>query len=281
LIGSIRRECTNHLLVFHDRSTFPINRWRLSACSSCGLLIEKKGSGLSLIQDLQRQNHLLRDLLQVFTLTIDHASREHRMNMSPLLMAAGLIMKCCDVVVAQAPLVADLEPVRKFQVEPALTDDDEDVATDISGIACMPPTGATRTCLVVNDQDRSAQFVTIEGHRVIGGRKLQLIGKQPSDTTIGQQPRGVECSDGNAKFKDLDGEGVAFAESHFYVSGSHGCSRSSNKFRLSSFILARVRVDAQGLVVDRDGTPVEASRSVEEHVETTYRLAKCCGPRHK
>ena len=32
------------------------NRWRLSACSSCSLLIEKKGSGLSLIQDLQRHN---------------------------------------------------------------------------------------------------------------------------------------------------------------------------------------------------------------------------------
>ena len=32
------------------------NRWRLSACSSCGLLIEKKGSGLSLIQDLRRDN---------------------------------------------------------------------------------------------------------------------------------------------------------------------------------------------------------------------------------
>src|SRR5947209_7204899 len=30
------------------------NRWRLSACSSYCLLIEKKGSGLSLIQDLQR-----------------------------------------------------------------------------------------------------------------------------------------------------------------------------------------------------------------------------------
>jgi hypothetical protein len=196
------------------------------------------------------------------------------MNMSPLLMAAGLIMVCCDVVLAQTPLIADLEPVRKFQVGPALTDDDEEVATDISGMACMPPAGATRTCLVVNDQDRSAQFVTIEDHRVIGGRKLQLIGKQPSDAIIGQEPREVECSDGKAKFKDLDGEGVAFAEPHFYVSGSHGCSRNSNKFRLSSFILARVRVDARGLVVDRDGAPVEASRSVEQYVDTTYRLAE-------
>jgi Protein of unknown function (DUF3616) len=196
------------------------------------------------------------------------------MNASRLLMAAGLIMVCCDVVLAQTPLVADLEPLRKLQVGPALTDDDEEVATDISGMACMPPAGATRTCLVINDQDRSAQFVTIEGQRLIGGRKLQLIGKQPSDAIIGQEPRGVECSDGKAKFKDLDGEGVAFAESHFYVSGSHGCSRNSNKFRLSSFILARVRVDAQGRAVDRDGTPVEASRSVEQHVETTYQLAE-------
>jgi hypothetical protein len=196
------------------------------------------------------------------------------MNMSRLLMAAGLVTVCCDVVLAQSPLVADLEPLRKFQVEPALTDDDEDVATDISGVACMPPAGATRICLVVNDQDQSAQFVTIEGHRVIGGRKLRLIGKQPSGAVIGEEPRGVECSDGKAKFKDLDGEGVAFAESHFYISGSHGCSRDSNKFRLSSFILARVRVDAQGRVVDRDGVLVESSRSVEEYVDTTYRLAE-------
>jgi predicted phage terminase large subunit-like protein len=32
------------------------NRWRLSACPSCNLLVEKKGSGLSLIQDLRRDN---------------------------------------------------------------------------------------------------------------------------------------------------------------------------------------------------------------------------------
>lgn len=32
------------------------HRWRTAGCSSYALLIEKKGSGLSLIQDLQRQN---------------------------------------------------------------------------------------------------------------------------------------------------------------------------------------------------------------------------------
>jgi hypothetical protein len=195
------------------------------------------------------------------------------MNVPLLLMVAGVIMTCCDVVLAQTPQVADLEPVRNFHVEPGLTDDDEDVATDISGIACMPLAGATRSCLVINDQDRSAQFVTIEGNRVIGGRRLQLLGKQPSDTIIGQKPREVECADGKAKFKDLDGEGVAFAQSYYYIAGSHGCSRNSNKFRLSSFILARVRVDPQGRVVERDGAQVEASQSVQQYVETTYRLA--------
>ena len=48
---------------------------------------------------------------------------QHWMNMSRFLIAAGLIMVCCDVVLAKAPLVADLEPLRKFQVEPALTDE--------------------------------------------------------------------------------------------------------------------------------------------------------------
>src|SRR5262249_9607416 len=160
----------------------------------------------------------------------------HRMNTSWLLMAAGLIIGCCNVVLAQTPLVADLEPVRKLHVESSLTDDDGEVATDISGMACMPSVSATRSCLVINDQDRSAQFVTIEGDRVIGGPRLPLIEKQPPDAIIGQEPREVDCSGGKAKFKDLDGEGVAFAESYYYVAGSHGCSRNKDKFRLSSFI---------------------------------------------
>jgi hypothetical protein len=85
-----------------------------------------------------------------------------------------------------------------------------------------------------------------------------LIGKKPSDATLGKEPQEAHCSEGKAKFKDLDGEAVAFAGSYFYIAGSHGCSRHSNKFRTSSFILARVQVDEQG----RPGA-----------VDTTYRLA--------
>src|SRR5262245_30246809 len=34
-------------------------------------------------------------------------------------------------------------------------------ATDISGMACMPPVGTRRTCLLVNDENKNAQFATI------------------------------------------------------------------------------------------------------------------------
>lgn len=55
----------------------------------------------------------------------------------------------------------------------------------------------------------------------------------------------MKCSAGKDNdFKDLDGEAVALDDKYFYVVGSHGCSRNSNKFRASSFILARISIDA-------------------------------------
>jgi hypothetical protein len=175
-----------------------------------------------------------------------------RLSFITLLLIAGF-----GAARAQAPLVSNLEPIRILQTQ-GLTDDDDETASDISGIACMPGTIDGWRCMVINDEDRAAQLVRIAGSALIGGDKVPLIGKKPSATTLGQEPQDAGCSEGKAKFKDLDGEGVAFAAPHFYVVGSHGCSRNSNKFRTSSFILARIAVDAQGTT----GT-----------VDTTYRLA--------
>jgi hypothetical protein len=175
-----------------------------------------------------------------------------------LLLIALLLGAWSEQSWAQSPLVSNLEPVRILEAQ-NLTDDDDEAANDISGIACVPPTGAARICLVINDEDRFAQSVKLEGNRVIGGPKFQLIDKRPSDSTIGNEPQGAACSEGTARFKDLDGEGVAFAAPYFYIAGSHGCSRNS-KFRASSFILARVPVDAQG--------------NPTGQAETTYRLAE-------
>jgi hypothetical protein len=174
-----------------------------------------------------------------------------------LLLTAALLWT--ELSWAQSPLASNLEPVRTLDAQ-NLTDDDDEAAADISGIACMPQSAAARVCLVINDEDRFAQLVKLEGNRLVGGVKVQLIGKQPSNATIGSEPQEAACSEGKAKFKDLDGEAVAFAAPHFYIAGSHGCSRNSNKFRTSSFILARVQVDAQGNPVRPDA-------------ETTYRLA--------
>jgi hypothetical protein len=191
-----------------------------------------------------------------------------------LTVAAAFFFAGLNLAWAQTPRVKDLEPTRKFKTERPLTDDDGEIAADLSGIACVPPVGSKRICLVIDDQGRFAQFTTIEGNRLNGGAKLPLIGKGPSGSTLGSEPKESDCSDGKAKFKDLDGEGVAFAFPYFYVAGSHGCSGKGNKFRSWSFIPARVRVDRQGRVVDHEDKPLEDARPSLENVETTYRLAE-------
>jgi hypothetical protein len=143
-------------------------------------------------------------------------------------------------------------------------------ATDISGMACLPATAAPRTCLLINDENRSAQFATIQNDRLVVGRPVPLIGKTPDSRTLGSPP--VETCREVDDFEEMDGEGVAYAEPYLYVVGSHGCSRSKGKFRLSSFILARVRVDRQGQPVDGADRPL-APENFSEAVETTYRVS--------
>jgi hypothetical protein len=143
-------------------------------------------------------------------------------------------------------------------------------ATDISGMACLPATAAPRTCLLINDENKSAQFAMIQDDRVIVGRSVRLIGKEPDLRTLGSPPKET-CKEVD-DFEEMDGEGVAYAAPYFYVIGSHGCSRNKGKFRLSSFILARVRVDRQGQPVDSADRPL-APENFAEAVETTYRVS--------
>jgi Protein of unknown function (DUF3616)/Esterase-like activity of phytase len=126
-------------------------------------------------------------------------------------------------------------------------------AVDISGIACQKQTTSKQTCLLVNDENKDAQFATLENDELTVGGTVTLIGKTPSPNTLGQTPEAT-CEEDDG-FKDLDGEGVAYADSHFYVIGSHGCSRKNDQFRLSSFILARFKADQT------------------EQVTTTYRVS--------
>ena len=142
-------------------------------------------------------------------------------------------------------------------------------ATDISGMACVGE-GTPRKCLVINDENNDAQFATVQDDRMEVGDTVPLIGDEEDGRTLGSPPEDI-C-EGKPRFKNLDGEGVAYAAPYFYVVGSHGCGRNSGKFVLSSFILARVRVDRAGQPVDGDGRPL-ARKDFAQAVETTYRVS--------
>jgi Protein of unknown function (DUF3616) len=164
-------------------------------------------------------------------------------------------------------LAKELTPTRIYQIIQPFTDDEGNVATNISGLACMPPVAAQSICLVIDDQGRFAQIAFVGNGRMAAGARLPLISRKPSKDTVGQPSVETHCSVGKRKFRDLDGEAVAYAAPFFYVVGSHGCSRHSNKLRSSSFILARVP-DA------RVADPSATATSDPSNVETSFRLSE-------
>lgn len=111
-------------------------------------------------------------------------------------------------------------------------------AKDISGIACRPPAGGDYRCLLINDENKAAQFATLKQGTIMPGPSLPLVKDSAPAGASGRQPV-VGCPR-QGGFEDFDGEGVAFADRHFYVVGSHGCSRRSGEYRPSSFLLARI-----------------------------------------
>ncbi len=132
---------------------------------------------------------------------------------------------------------------------------------DLSGVSCMPPRAdGSQLCLFVNDESRHAQFGILDKQTLTVGDIVPLNGKEPDDATLGTPPE-TDCPVNEGRFNEFDGEGVAYAAPYFYVVGSHGCSRKGAEFRLSSFMLARIRVDGEG----RPDGP--------DAVETTYRLS--------
>jgi Protein of unknown function (DUF3616) len=189
------------------------------------------------------------------------------MGMKPrtLALAVAALGGAVSIACSAPDSTTVLSPTRIYQVTAPFTDDDGEVAMNISGLACMPTIESPSTCLVIDDQGRFAQIAFIGNGQVAAGPRLPLIGRKPSRNTVGQPPAEIGCSDGERKFRDLDGEAVAYAAPFFYVVGSHGCSRHSNKFRSSSFILARVP-ERQVASAGRNFDP--------SSVDTSYRLSE-------
>ena len=132
-----------------------------------------------------------------------------------------------------------LKPDRKIEATADFTGKKaRKTAKDISGIACRPPAGGDCRCLLINDENKAAQFATLKQGAITPGPSLPLIKDSAPAAASGRQPA-IGCPK-QGDFEDFDGEGVAFADRHFYVVGSHGCSRRSGEYRSSSFLLARI-----------------------------------------
>ena len=162
-----------------------------------------------------------------------------------------------------------LLPTRTYQVTKPFTDDGGHVATNISGLACMPADAAPSSCLIIDDQGRFAQIARLEDGKIAAGARLPLVGLSPSIDTVGRPPTQVNCSGGVGKYKDIDGEAVAYSSPFFYVVGSHGCSRHSRSISISSFILARIPVAGIVGAISNPAFIFDPSS-----VETTYRLSE-------
>jgi hypothetical protein len=190
-------------------------------------------------------------------------------------IASGLVACLGVAVLGPAALAQAPNPVEITLTGTFIGKDDDpgNPAEDLSGIACMEPIAGKRRCLIVNDENKAAQFATFDGKELAAGNPpepLPLIGSDKSDKTLGKPPEKSESTCKADDFEELDGEGVAYSAQgetrYFYVVGSHGCSRKKGKFRQSSFILARV-------LVDKEGRPVTNGKPALEAVETTYRLS--------
>lgn len=138
------------------------------------------------------------------------------------------------------PILAEtLKPERKIEATSDFAGKTpRKAAKDISGIACRPPAGGDYRCLVVNDENKAAQFATLKQGTITPGPSLPLVEDSAPAGASGRQPV-IGCPQ-KGGFGEFDGEGVAYADRSFYVVSSHGCSRHSGEYRPSSFLLARI-----------------------------------------
>lgn len=170
-------------------------------------------------------------------------------------------------------LARPLEPERRLETIGDFAGKPGKAAKDVSGLACRPPTGGDWRCLLIDNESKAAQFALLGGRRLRPGAQVPLIG-EAAPATFGRPPGGLCGKPG--PFREFDGEGVAYAAPYFYVTGSHGCTRSDDAFQLSSFLIARFRVDGGEKPV---GT-VELSWRVSELLQRAEAVAPYLGKPH-
>ncbi len=142
---------------------------------------------------------------------------------------------------AAAPLAGD--PVR---VPDAFDSEKQRHRVDSSGIACRPDAGpAVRHCLVVDDERQFIRAARLaDGALTFTGAPVPIVRDSgPVDPDVVGSPPAIACGGGKGDkpFDNFDGEGIALApDGAAYVVGSHGCSRSKDRYAAGSFLLSRL-----------------------------------------
>lgn len=157
------------------------------------------------------------------------------------------------------------------------------VADELSGIACRTAAAdgsGGLFCVVVDNETTFAQAAVVEpggGGRKgriapLAGAPLALVGAAPPPGAVGTDPE-APCPGGRERYREFDGEGVAYDGARFYVVGSHGCTRGKAEFRGSMFLLVRMRVDGRGQPQDQQST-FRLSEVLRKHPEVGAHFAK-------
>jgi hypothetical protein len=169
--------------------------------------------------------------------------------------AAPLRSAALALVVAAVAAVSSMaEAKERWPVKHELIGKDGKKSKNVSGIACTTEHRFPRSCLVIDDNLQAAQFVTLRQGKLVAGGPVKLI-----DNTFKRKPL------------ELDGEGVAFASSRYYVIGSHGHPRDKkhklDPKRDTEEITARILASSQ---VVRFRPDEDQSAAVD--IERTSRL---------
>jgi Protein of unknown function (DUF3616) len=103
-----------------------------------------------------------------------------------------------------------------------------DARKALSGAACAPI--SPPVCLAANDEKKYAQFFSIQSQTLVPDDLIRLV---------------LDSENGIA-FDELDIEAVAYSDGFFYLAGSHGAPRKTNKpIDPSRFFIYRFNVNAQ------------------------------------
>lgn len=145
-------------------------------------------------------------------------------------LSLGLAITATAAVIGIAPVCAQsiIEPTGPTWPVALEFKKDSKARKAISGAACAPT--SPPVCLAGNDEKKYAQFFTLKDMRLVPDELIRL----------------VPDNENGIAFDELDIEGVAYDDGFFYLIGSHGAPRTSDKpVDPSRFLILRFKVNKQ------------------------------------